>query len=306
MNTNYNNNVEGALSLITINGNTYQIGKDASSSVGGIMKLYSELGNNTDGTMTQAAIKAAVEDAMGKDKVVQSGTVITATGEELNGTSGESTSAALTSGEKYIKLQIANADTTANLLYIPVNSLYKDHTVEADAAKIQLAIDANNVISADVVAGSIAKSDLTSGVQASLDLADNSKQKQTAVANIAGDTDKTLATLSQNANGEISYTMQTIQDASGSQHGLMSAAHYTKVEGIEAGAEVNIIEGVKINGADVALDANRIADLGSNYVQDASYVHTDNNYTTPEKNKLAAISASVSNDTLTITTQAAA
>ena len=40
-------------------------------------------------------------------------------------------------------------------------------------------------------------------------------------------------------------------------------------------------------------------------VQDASYVHTDNNYTSDEKNKLAAISASVSNDTLTIVTIAA-
>ena len=40
-------------------------------------------------------------------------------------------------------------------------------------------------------------------------------------------------------------------------------------------------------------------------VQDASYVHTDNNYTSAEKNKLAAISASVSNDTLVITTIAA-
>lgn len=40
-------------------------------------------------------------------------------------------------------------------------------------------------------------------------------------------------------------------------------------------------------------------------VQDASYVHTDNNYTTAEKSKLAAVSASVSGDTLTITTIAA-
>ena len=40
-------------------------------------------------------------------------------------------------------------------------------------------------------------------------------------------------------------------------------------------------------------------------VQDANYVHTDNNYTTAEKNKLAAISASVNGDTLVITTIAA-
>ena len=40
MNTLYNNNVDGALKLITVNGHTYQLGKDASASEGGISKLY--------------------------------------------------------------------------------------------------------------------------------------------------------------------------------------------------------------------------------------------------------------------------
>lgn len=65
MNTNYNNNVEGALKLITVNGKVYQLGKDASATEGGIAKLYNEIGTNTDGAMTQAAVKAAVESAAG-------------------------------------------------------------------------------------------------------------------------------------------------------------------------------------------------------------------------------------------------
>ena len=40
MNTNYSSNVSGALKLITINGSTYQIGKDASNTDGGILKLF--------------------------------------------------------------------------------------------------------------------------------------------------------------------------------------------------------------------------------------------------------------------------
>lgn len=64
MNTNYNNNVEGALKLITVNGKVYQLGKDASATEGGIAKLYNEIGTNTDGAMTQAAVKAAVKAAV--------------------------------------------------------------------------------------------------------------------------------------------------------------------------------------------------------------------------------------------------
>lgn len=93
---------------------------------------------------------------LAKDMVVSGGSVITAT----------STDAAIDSnvvvGEKYIKLNIANS---LDVLYIPVNSLYKDHTVEQSASKIQLAISNDNVISANVVAGSIEKTDLTTTLQ---------------------------------------------------------------------------------------------------------------------------------------------
>lgn len=48
--------------------------------------------------------------------------------------------------------------------------------------------------------------------------------------------------------------------ASSTTAGAMSAAHYDKLEGIEAGAEVNVLEGVSINGA--ALTAtNKVVDI---------------------------------------------
>ena len=75
-------------------------------------------------------------------------------------------------------------------------------------------------------------------------LTNGKKDKQTAVTNIAGGADKTLATLTQNANGDITYTMQTIQDASASQHGLMAAADYSKLAAISAtvsGDTLNIV-----------------------------------------------------------------
>ena len=44
--------------------------------------------------------------------------------------------------------------------------------------------------------------------------------------------------------------------ASASQNGLMSSTHYTKLEGIAAGAQVNTIEGVQRNGTDLTPDAS--------------------------------------------------
>lgn len=72
-----------------------------------------------------------------------------------------------------------------------------------------------------------------------------------------------------------------------------------KLEGIEEGAQVNVIETVKVNGTalqvvgkavDVTVPTN-LTDLTNdgNFVTDANYVHTDNNYTTDEKTKLSGI-----------------
>ena len=73
----------------------------------------------------------------------------------------------------------------------------------------------------------------------------------------------------------------------------------TKLGTIEASAQTNVIETVKVNGAaltvtDKAVDVTvptKTSDLtnDSNFVSDASYVHTDANYTVAEKEKLAGI-----------------
>lgn len=77
----------------------------------------------------------------------------------------------------------------------------------------------------------------------------------------------------------------------------------TKLNGITAGAQPNKIEVVKKNGvvvpitsADKSVDitvATKLSELENDgdFVTDADYVHTDNNYTTADKNKLAGIAA---------------
>lgn len=74
-----------------------------------------------------------------------------------------------------------------------------------------------------------------------------------------------------------------------------------KLSGIDTGAQVNVLEGIQKNGTNVTI-TNKIANIivptkltdltnDDNFVSDASYVHTDNNYTTAEKNKLSGIAS---------------
>lgn len=49
--------------------------------------------------------------------------------------------------------------------------------------------------------------------------------------------------------------------ASASADGLMSKEHFAKVEAIEAGAQVNVIESVKVNGTALTPDANKAVDV---------------------------------------------
>ena len=73
----------------------------------------------------------------------------------------------------------------------------------------------------------------------------------------------------------------------------------TKLDGIAAGAQVNVIESISVNGTSQTITSKgvditmptKLTDLTNdgNFVTDASYVHTDNNYTSDEKTKLGGI-----------------
>ena len=102
-----------------------------------------------------------------------------------------------------------------------------------------------------------------------------------------------------NKNGTVISTV-SIANASQSEEGLMSASDKTKLDGVATGAQVNVVETVKVNGTALTPDANKAVNVtvptktsditnDSNYPSDANYVHTDNNYTTTEKNKLSGI-----------------
>lgn len=98
---------------------------------------------------------------------------------------------------------------------------------------------------------------------------------------------QTLTTPQQNqARQNINAAENII--ASSSNNGLMSSSDKTKLDGIQSGAEANVQSDWN--------QTNNLADdfiknKPENLVQDADYVHTDNNFTTAEKTKLSGIEA---------------
>lgn len=98
------------------------------------------------------------------------------------------------------------------------------------------------------------KSALDNITQAKIDAWDakqpsgNYKTTQTAKTDptASGTSVTFIATITQNANGEITATKKTVQGASASQAGLMSKDHYSKLEGVSSGA--NKVEASTNNG----------------------------------------------------------
>ncbi len=161
-----------------------------------------------------------------KDMVVESGSVVDITYDATEGKlyegqtdvteaiKGTDTPTAADAG-KYIKLIIANSSSTA--LYIPAKSLVDIYTAQQNATQIQLAIDANNVISATVVAGSIGTTELSTAVNTSLGKADTALQSSSIAE---GSTNGTIAVsgtdIAVHGLGSAAYTASTAYDTAGS------------------------------------------------------------------------------------------
>lgn len=141
----------------------------------------------------------------------------------------------------YIELTLANA--TKDKIYINVGDLI-EYVTGAEAADgiITTAVDANHVLTATIGDGTITKTKLATAVQTSLGLAD------TAVQPAA------LEPYAKTADVEAGY----VAKETGKR--LMTDAEGTKLAGVATGAQVNVIESVKVGG--VALDvAEKAVDI---------------------------------------------
>ena len=171
------------------------------------------------------------------DMVVNGGSVITATSADVAIDSN------VVVGQKYIKLTLANS---TDILYIPVNELYKDHTTEQNATKIQLNIDANNVISASVVTGSIEETDLTNALQAKINAA-----ATTATAKTTGHVTLTFTP----ASGSTPANIEIGENDIASAQGLTNEVTRAKAAESEIAGKIGLTgeEGSKVYSTNVVL-----------------------------------------------------
>lgn len=122
----------------------------------------------------------------------------------------------------YIKLVLQNV---ADPLYINVGSLIEYVTSGSQTGDmVVVTVSDDHKVTATITDGTVTKAKLAAEVQTSLSLADNSVQKETGKR-------------------------------------LMTDAEGTKLEGIAAGAQVNVIETVKVNGTPIVPDATKAVDV---------------------------------------------
>ena len=95
-----------------------------------------------------------------RDMVIDSGEIVTATGNEKKGTGAGAKSAGLVAGEKYMKLHISNGDPKNDLLWTNIGDLFNYYQgTTGDKVKTEIT---GNTIKAGILPGTIDKSDLTS------------------------------------------------------------------------------------------------------------------------------------------------
>ena len=181
-----------------------------SSTVEGLAKRY---------TIHQQATGLDVNIDIPTDMVVKSGEVVTNPKGQTAGT--------------YLVLTLANA--TNDKVYIDVGNLIEYVTSGSGANDmVKIAVSADHKVTASITDGSITKAKLATAVQNSLNNADSAIQQ--------GDLTTALASYAKTADVARDY----VAKETGKR--LMTDAEGTKLEGIEAGAQVNKIESVKVGG----------------------------------------------------------
>lgn len=139
----------------------------------------------SDSTGTYTTVTGSDPINIVKDQFLKSATMVWGTSATLsdNVVVGESTSKTDTAKYPFLKMVmytndngVGADDTLTTTVYIPVDELFHDYTVAANATEVQLAISGTNELSASIVTGSIAATKLATAVQTSLGLADSAIQ----------------------------------------------------------------------------------------------------------------------------------
>lgn len=163
-----------------------------------------------------------------KDMVVESGAVVENPAGQTAGT--------------YLVLTLANA--TSDKVYINVGDLIEYVTgAEASDGIITTKVDANHVLTATIGDGKITKAKLATAIQTSLGKADSAVQPA-ALEPYAKTEDVAAGYVAKNGTDR-----------------LMTAAEGTKLASIDSGAEVNMINSIKVGGVELEADENKSVNI---------------------------------------------
>lgn len=140
----------------------------------------------------------------------------------------------------YLVLVLANA--TEDKVYIPVDSLIEYVTSGSSAEDMVVVAvdDITHKVTATITDGTITKEKLHADVQTALNKANSAIQTAD------------LAPYAKSADVESAYVKKNGTDR------LITEAEATKLAGIAEGAQVNVIESIKLNGTALSIDAKAV------------------------------------------------
>lgn len=295
MDTNYNNNVAGALKLITINGSVYQLGKDASTTEGGIAKLFKGSGAfdtykaATDGAYDAKTVYDAISSAGGDISAIEA-----ALGE---GFSSSNTVADAVAAAKTVVAQAANdyITVTSSTDVTDGHAIYTIGTSGIDAAI------------ATAVAGIMGTGEIAEAYDTIKEIADWISTDQTGAAAILADVANKADKVASATNGNFAGldSNGNLTDSGYSASSFQTAGSYkttqTAVTDPTTGNSTSTYEFI----ATISQNTNGEISATKQAVRAAS-ASQSGLMSSSDYSKLAAISATVSGDTLTITTVASA
>ena len=157
----------------------------------------------------------------------------------------------------YLVLVLANA--TEDKVYIPVDSLIEYVTSGSSAEDmVVVAVDEiTHKVTATITNGTITKEKLHADVQTALNKANSAIQTAD------------LAPYAKSADVESTYVKKNGTDR------LMTAAEGTKLAGIAEGAQVNVIESIKVNNVEQTVDSKAV-NIAVPVADDTSIAITEN------------------------------
>ena len=220
--------------------------------------------DGSDYTLKQGNDTVAIFN-IAQDMVVSAGTVITADGTEKKGHGSSAPSAGLTSGDTYVKLEIANGDENSDYIYIPANKLVDVYTANNSGTTVDVTIDGYN-ISADLKANSVSASNIVDSAVTTSKIAD-SAVTTAKIANSAVTTDKiadnnvTSAKLSSDVQNAIDASVTGVADSDTIDMDLNSRTISANVKSASISAS-HLADDAVTSGkiADGAVTSGKIAD----------------------------------------------